>query len=216
MSSSNSLVFHTDIQESINRNMKDTIDIIMYLHPLVYSNSAIIRVSQNYEGEFDVPPSSRSLNGSWTDYCGDLEPPIIEPYNTFVSDCSWFIKQTDLTITEQESYHDQCKAEYRCSFSWKDTPCGHLVYTMRVSDDPFVDDFPEKYKEDVRRFLVMNKVLDGSAHHEDIDFSIERVLVDGVDYDSWADALWRVGKILDRFERRAVIHSDRNSSSKEA
>lgn len=188
---------------------ENTIKVIMYLHPNIYANSEVVLGSVNYDPSdkkyhTDVNPN-RVINGPLSDYGQELEPPISEEYDSFIEDCDWLIHELGFTIISQHRSTDSKKSEYIVVFGIDDTPCGSIIYELRISDHPFDAKFPEEIKDQVVEYLNMNNVMNGQATKAGIDFSIENVLVGSVKNDTWDKAFQRLYLKLKQLRRRIKI-----------
>ena len=165
------------------------IKIVMYLHPDIYEDIERVLANVNYDPRSkkyhtDVNPS-RIINGPLSEYGQQLENPIKDEYENFIKDCVWLIKEVGFTIIKQEQSLDSQKSEYLIIYGIDDTPCGTLIYDLRLSDHPFDATFPEHLKDEVVKYLEMNKILDGTAGKAGIDFTVEKITIGTVEDDTW-------------------------------
>lgn len=191
----------TSILNSIVQD--NIITITMYLHPIIYSDSEIVEeviegtIYTDRKGKYhtDVNPY-REINGPLSEYGEELEPPISDEYNSFVSDCRQLVEAYGFTVIKQYRSEDSKKSEYIIVFGVDNTPYGAVVYDLRISAHPFDATFPEELKDYVLNYLQMNKILDESATKAGINFSIEKVTVGSVKHDTWDRAFNRLDRKL--------------------
>lgn len=191
---------------SYNLTVDDVIYVVMYLRPEIYLNSSLVTASVNYDSKnrryhTDVNPSRR-INGPLSDYGQELEPPIKEEYDRFIDDCIWLVEELGFTIIKRFRSIDSEKSEYVILFGIDDTPCGSIVYDLRISDHPLDATFPEELKDEALKFLKMKKVLDESATKAGINFRVEKVTVGSVANDSWDRAFDRLFNKLKLMKKR--------------
>lgn len=189
------------------------IRVTMYLYPLLFENSKIVLGSVSYnkskrQYHTDVNPY-RVINGPFTEWGNELEPPIKDEYESFLDDCRWLINEVGFTILKQYRSTESKKSEYIVVFGIGDKPCGSIVYELRISDHPLDVSFPEDIKDEVLELLKMNKVLDGSATKAGIDFAVEKVTVGVVINDTWDKAFNRLHTKLKQMKNSI---SKRNNS----
>lgn len=199
---------HSDI------NMLPMISVTMYLHPIIYADSKFIQdtvpvasaVSVDDHGKYhtDINPS-RVINGPLSDYGVELEPPISDEWNSFIEDCKWLIREVGFAEIKSERSESSKKSEYILLYGINDTPCGSIVYDLRISEHPFDATFPDEYKDAALEYLQVNKILDGTATKADIDFQIEKITVGSVKYDTWDRALNRLYNLLRTMKKKVQI-----------
>lgn len=184
---------------------EDTIHIVMYLYPIIYSDIAIYATgSYNPEDRkyhTDVNPA-RIINGPLSGPGEELEPPISEEWESFIGDCIWLVKELGFTVIRTKRSDDSKKSEYIITYGIDKTPCGTIVYDLRISDHPFDATFPEELKDEALEYLKINNVLSGAATKEGIDFQVEKVTVGSVKDDSWDRAFNRVYNKLKLMRRK--------------
>ena len=144
----------------------------------------------------------RRINGPLSDYGQELEPPIKDEYDKFVDDCIWLVKELGFTVIKRFRSTDSEKSEYVILFGIDNTPCGSIVYDLRISDHPLDATFPEELKDEALAFLQMKKVLDESATKAGINFRVEKVTVGSVANDSWDRAFDRLFNKLKLMKKR--------------
>ena len=190
------------------------INVTIYLHPIIYADSEFIQdivpvastVSIDDHGKYhtDTNPS-KVINGPLSDYGVELEPPISDEWNNFVDDCKWLIKEVGFTEIKSERSITSKKSEYVLLYGIDDSPCGSIIYDLRISEHPFDAIFPEEYKDAALEYLKMNKILDGTATKAGIDFQIEKITVGSVKYDTWDRALNRLYNLLRTLKKKVQI-----------
>ena len=188
---------------------ENTIRITMYLYPEIYNDfmkvtSAVTFNKKDNRYHTDVNPT-RIINGPLSKYGEQLENPIKGEYESFKKDCAWLVNELGFTIIHQETSITSEKSEYIIMFGIDDTPCGSLVYDLRISDHPFDATFPEELKTLALEYLQMNKVLDGTATEAGIDFEVEKVTVGSVKDDTWDKAFNRLYKLLKRIRNKIKV-----------
>lgn len=190
---------------------ENVIRITMYLYPEIYSDFGS-RSNINCAGYLgkdkkyhtDVNPAT-IINGPFSEYGQELEPPIKDEFNAFKDDCEWLVKQLGFTVIKRYTSTDSKKSEYIIVFGLDDKPCGKIVYDLRISDHPFDADFPEDLQDEVLEYLKMNKVLDGTATKAGIEFQVEKITVGKVRNDTWDKAFYRLSLLLKRMRRHIQI-----------
>lgn len=184
------------LRSTTNLDTLPTIHVTMYLEPIFYETSEILStVSFNEEtGKFETDTNpSRIINGPFTSKGEELGSPIKEEWEHFIDDCAYMTKYAGFQIISMYLSPDSKKSEYFIIFGLDDKPYGKLVYDLRVSDHPLEDlHFPDEVKDDVLKYLKVNKILDGTATSKGIDFKVENVLVGNVKEDTWNRALNRL------------------------
>lgn len=191
-----------------NTQTNNNIVITMYLHPDIYDDIRHIIANVEYNARdkkyhTDVNPS-RLINGPLSEYGQQLENPIKDEYESFIKDCEWLVKELGFTIIKQERSLDSKKSEYLIIFGIDNTPCGTLIYDLRLSDHPFDATFPEELKDEALKYLQMNNILDGTAAKAGIDFTVEKITVGTVENDTWDRAMNRLYLKLKNM-RRSII-----------
>lgn len=187
---------------------ENTIHIVMYLHPVIYTNSTVVtgtvnKVSRTYHT--DINPD-RVINGPLSKYGEELEPPIREEYNSFIEDCIWLIKEYGFTILKRMTSTSSGKSVYTVVYGIGETPCGSIVYELRISDHPLDGvTIPTEVKNEIVGLLKMQNVLNGSATAAGIDFRIEKVTVGSVINDTWDRAFQRLNNKLKQMKKKIQI-----------
>lgn len=184
---------------------QNTIHITMYLRPEIYTSSQFIRGSIYWDKakhKYYSDNTSRRINGPLSDYGQELEPPIQEEYDHFIEDCVELIEEFGFVIIDRHRSTDSKKSEYILLFGMESTPCGSIVYELRISDHPLDVTFPEEFKQEALEYLKMNKVLDGSASKAGINFRVEKILIGQVTDDTWDRALDRLFNRLKQMKKR--------------
>ena len=193
---------------------ENVINVTMYLYPEIYSDfkdvintvtidvveaaASFDEVKKRYHT--DVNPA-RIINGPLSDYGQDLENPIKGEYEEFKRDCLWLVKELGFTVIKQQTSTSSKKSEYIILFGIDDTPCGTLVYDLRISDHPFDAKFPEELKDAALEYLKMNNVLKGNATKAGIDFVVEKITVGTSRSDTWDKAYNRLYILLKRMKK---------------
>lgn len=196
-------------------SFEDTIYITMYLYPLIYSDTSIY-ASVSYDGKnrkyhTDTNPS-RIINGPLSGPGEELEPPISEEWEGFMEDCKWLVNELGFSIIHTSRSDDSKKSEYIITYGIDETPCGTIVYDLRLSDHPFDATFPDELKEFALEHLKMNEILDGTATKEGIDLQVEKVTIGSVEHDSWDRAFNRLYIKLQGMRRKIRIRlNERNT-----
>lgn len=205
--------------KSSNIQQQDnTIHVTMYLYPMIYSyfeeivenaspeeiTSAVSFNELDRRYHTDINPS-RIINGPLSSYGEELENPIKYEYDGFKEDCVWLIKEVGFTIIDRHTSTSSEKSEYVVVFGIDDTPCGSLVYDIRISDHPFDAKFPEELKDKALEYLKMENILDGTASKVGIDFSVEKVTVGSVKDDTWDRAFNRLYDLLKRLRNKVQL-----------
>lgn len=195
----------------------NTIHIVMYLRPIIYSDLAPIAAATHYDSKdrryhTDINPA-RVINGPLSGPGEELEPPISEEWDNFVEDCIWLVKELGFTIISKNRSDDSKKSEYVIVYGIDNTPCGTIVYDLRISDHPFDATFPEELKSIALEQLKMDKVIDGSATAAGIDFQVEKVTVGSVRNDSWDKAFNRIYLKLKEMRRKVRTRLNERDSN---
>jgi len=193
-------------QHPLDIEDKNIIRVVMYLRPEIYANSEVITGSVNHDKikrryHTDINPYRR-INGPLSDYGQELEPPIKEEYEGFIEDCIWLIEEFGFTILKRSTSTDSKKSEYIIVFGLGDTPCGTMIYELRISDHPLDAKFPEELKDEVLELLKMNNVLDGSASKAGINFRVEKITVGSIKDDTWDRSLDRLFNKLKHMKKK--------------
>lgn len=196
----------------------NVIHIIMYLHPIIYDNAPVLSSVQFDEKTrrytTDTNPARR-ITGPLSDKGESLEPPIQEEWDHFVDDCRFLIKELGFTIISESTSETSKKSEYFIVFGLNGTPCGTIVYDLRISDHPLDAKFPEDAKDRAFEYLKMENVLDGTASKAGIDFQVEKVTVGIVSEDSWNSAFNRLYEKLKRMRDKIRKRLNSRSSNDE-
>ena len=121
----------------------------------------------------------------------------------------WLIREVGFTVIKQTRSEDSEKSEYVIIYGIDDTPCGTLVYDLRISDHPFDAQFPEELKDEVVQYLNIHKILDDTAAKAGIDFQVEKVTVGSVINDTWDRAFNRLYKKLKEIRRKIRVRLNR-------
>lgn len=194
-----------------------TITITMYLYPTIYDDLEEVIANVKYDPRqdkyiTDINPA-RTINGPLSDYKQELENPIKDEYESFIRDCKWVVQDAGFTIITTERSIDSKKSEYLLVYGVGKTPCGRLIYDLRLSDHPFDAKFPEHLKDTALEYLKINSIIDGTAEKAGIDFAIEKVTVGTVRDDTWQRAINRLYRKLKQM-RDAIqhrLHREENS-----
>jgi len=193
----------------------DVINITMYLYPEIYSDfeyiaSAVSYDSKSHRYHTDVNPL-RVINGPLSEYGQELESPIKEEYESFIQDCIWLVEESGFTIIDQHKSEESKKSRYILVYGIDDSPCGTIVYDLRLSDHPFDANFPEEWKDAALEYLQVNKILDGTATKAGIDFQIEKITVGAHRFDTWDKAFNRLYLLLKRMRNKVQIRLRKNN-----
>ena len=192
-----------------------TIHIVMYLHTIIYNDIAIYAAAgydpKDKRYRTDINPA-RVINGPLSGPGEELEPPISEEWEGFIEDCKWLVKELGFTIIHSNRSDDSEKSEYVITYGIDTTPCGTIVYDLRLSDHPFDATFPEELKDEALKYLTINKILDGTATKEGIDFQVEKVTVGSVRNDTWDRAFNRLYLKLKEMRRKIKTRLNERSN----
>ena len=139
---------------------ENTIHIVMYLYPIIYSDISIYATAgyspDDKRYHTDINPA-RIINGPLSGPGEELEPPISEEWDGFIEDCKWLVKELGFTIIHSNRSDDSEKSEYVITYGVDKTPCGTIVYDLRLSDHPFDATFPDELKETAKSSHKRNK-----------------------------------------------------------
>ena len=171
-------------------NKENHIQVTVYLHPLLYVDSevfdsALTDVNQNI---FINPP----LPGLGE----ELENPIKDEWRRFIKDCVYVTKEAGFNITNNEYDSESNKSEAVITYGIGNKPHGTIICNLRISDHPFDAAFPEEYKAKVQEYLKESSILDGSARDAGIDFQVEKVIVGGIETDSWLNGFDKLYSLM--------------------
>ena len=171
-------------------NIENRIQVTLYLHPLLYVDSevfdsALTDVNQNI---FINPP----LPGLGE----ELENPIKEEWERFIKDCIFVTKEAGFNIIKNEYDSESNKSEAVITYGIGNKPSGKIICNLRISEQPFDAAFPEEYKAKVQEYLKESSILDGAARNAGIDFQVEKVIVDGIETDSWLNGLNKLYSLM--------------------
>lgn len=170
---------------------KSQIQVTMYLHPIIYVCSEVLG-----SDTADVSPDNMYINFPLPGNGEELEPPIKDEWGSFIWDCKFVIKEAGFTIIKSEPSDEFDRSECKITYGREDKPGGTIVCNLRISEHPFDAVFPEAYKEKVQEYFKENKILDGTATEAGIDFQVEKVIVDGVETDSWCNAISQLYELM--------------------
>lgn len=184
---------------------ENTIHVVMYLYPIIYTDISVYATAgynpKDKKYHTDINPA-RVINGPLSGPGEELEPPISTEWDGFIDDCKWLVKELGFTIIHTNRSDESDKSEYIITYGIDKTPCGTIVYDLRLSDHPFDATFPEELKDKALEFLTINKILDGTATKEGIDFQVEKVTVGAVRNDTWDRAFNRLYLKLKEMRRK--------------
>ena len=175
--------------------MNNTIHITVYLHPLLYHNSEVFGGYAFDEKKLKCDPNSISTFKGFVNAPLDCEGeqlgnPVADEWEHYIKDLTWYIKFFGFRISTCERKDDPEKSECMIVFGSKDDDYSEtIVCDLKMSENPFDEDFPEIFKDKVLEYLTIDKVLDGTAKEAGIDFQIERTTVQ---FESWHDAIGSV------------------------
>ena len=196
-------------------NTDKIIRITMYLKPIFYEDSSIFSTvtfdEKTKRYSTDINPS-RILNGPLSGPGEELQSPIREEWESFIKDCKFLVEEVGFTIISTHTSEDSKKSEYIITYGIGNTPCGTLVYDLRISEHPFDANFPDSAKAEALEYLKMNNVLDETAAKAGIDFQVESVIVGGVKNDTWNRAFTRLYNILKRMNKKVKKYIISNES----
>lgn len=191
----------------INSNV---IEVTMYLSPIVAESSKILSSvsfdQSKHKYHTDVNPEYKTSK-PLSDYGEELEPPLADEFNRFKEDCVFLIKELGFCIISQYTSTDSNKSEYIITYGLADDPCGTLVFDIRISDHAIDAVFPEDVKDQAVEYLKMNKVIDGSATKQGIDFCVEQVIIGSVTEDTWDRAFNRLFDRLKRMKNKIRVRN---------
>ena len=172
--------------------MSNAIHITVYLHPLLYSDSEVFGGYIFEEEKLKVDPNSISTFKGYVNAPLDcegelLENPISEAWEHYIKDLKWYIETFNFRIIACKRNDDSDKSEYVIVFGTEEADYTEtVVCDLKLSDNPFDEDFPDIFKNKVLNYLTIDKILDGTARKAGIDFQVERTTVQ---FDSCYDAL---------------------------
>ena len=171
-------------------NKENRIQVTVYLHPLLYVDSevfdsALTDVNQNI---FINPP----LPGLGE----ELENPIKDEWERFIRDCVFVTKEAEFTIINNEYDSESNKSEAVITYGIGNKPHGTIICNLRISEHPFDTTFPKAYKEKVQEYLKESSILNGTARKAGIDFQVEKVIVDGIETDSWLNGFNKLYSLM--------------------
>lgn len=172
--------------------MRDTIHITVYLHPLLYHNSEVFGGYVFDEKYLKSDPGSISTYKGFVNTPLDCDGeqwgnPVSEEWEHFIRDLKWPIENFIFRIISCERKDDPAKSEYVIVLGHKEIDYTEtIVCDLKMSENPFDEDFPEIFKDKVLEYLTIDKVLDGTAREAGIDFQVERTVVQ---FDSCHDVL---------------------------
>lgn len=188
---------------------ENTIRVVMFWEPIFYEDSEIFAATsfdpKKHRYHTDVNPS-RIINKCLSEDGEELEQPLKGEWESFIKDCKWLVETVGFTIIKSYRSEVSKKSEYVIVFGINDTPCGKVIYDLRISDHTIDDlSFPQEVKDMVMEYLKVNKVLDGSATEAGIDFKISQVLVGGVKNDTWDRAFNRLHNVLRKMKSSVQV-----------
>lgn len=160
-------------------SIEKRVEVTIYLYPILYEGTKII-------------------NGYLPEFGEELEPPIIEFWESVIGDCKFVTRAAGFTVKSKNN-NELMKPEVVLSFCKDHVAYGTMTVKLRVSDNPFDATFPESYKEKVLEYLNENSILDGTATKADIDFQVEKVVVAGVTLPFWSDAMLQLYNVMISF-----------------
>lgn len=171
-------------------NKENRIQVTVQLHPLLYVDSevfdsALTDVNQNI---FINPP----LPGLGE----ELENPIKDEWERFIKDCIYVTKEAGFNIIKNEYDSESNKSEAVITYGIGNNPDGKIICNLRISEHPFDAIFPEEYKAKVQEYLKESSILDGTARKAGIDFQVEKVIVDGIETDSWLNGFNKLYSLM--------------------
>ena len=152
------------------------LQVTIYLYPILYEDTKII-------------------NGYLRDFGEELEPPIIEFWESVIRDCKFVTQAAGFTV-KRTNNNELMKPEVVLSFCKDPVVHGTMTVKLRVSDNPFDATFPESYKEKVLGYLNENSILDGTATKAGMDFQVEKVIAAGETLHFWSDAMYHLYNVM--------------------
>lgn len=172
--------------------MSNAIHITVYLHPLLYSDSEVFGGYIFEEEKLKAGSNSISTFKGYVNAPLDcegelLENPISEAWEHYIKDLKWYIETFNFRIISCKRNDDSDISEYVIVFGTEEADYTEtVVCDLKLSDNPFDEDFPDIFKNKVLNYLTIDKILDGTARNGGIDFQVERTTVQ---FDSCYDAL---------------------------
>lgn len=163
---------------------RNRIQVTMFLHPIIYINSEVLGSDTT-----DVSPKNMYKNFPLPGDGEELEPPIKDEWGSFIRDCKFIIKEAGFTIKKSEPSNEFDESECIITYGKENKLGGTIACNLRISEHPFDAAFPEAYKVKVKEYFKGKNILDGTARKAGIDFQVEKVIVDGVETDSWCNAI---------------------------
>ena len=152
------------------------LQVTIYLYPILYEDTKII-------------------NGYLPNFGEELEPPIIEFWESVIRDCKFVTQAAGFTVKSTNN-NELMKPEVVLSYCKDHVVYGTMTVKLRVSDNPFNATFPEEYKEKVLEYLNENSILDGTATKAGIDFQVEKVVAAGTTLAFWSDAMLHLYNVM--------------------
>ena len=168
--------------EEVNRmptqagSTEKRLQVTIYLYPILYEGTKII-------------------NGYLPEFGEELEPPIIEFWESVIRDCKFVTQAAGFTV-KRTNNNELMKPEVVLSFCKDPVVHGTMTVKLRVSDNPFDATFLEACKEIVLKYLNENSILDGIATKAGIDFQVEKVVTAGMTLAFWSDAMFHLYNVM--------------------
>jgi len=195
--------------------MNNALHITVYLHPLLYSDSELFGGYDFTEDKLRADPNSISTFKGYVNAPLDcegesFENPISEAWEHYIKELKWYIEQFKFRILSSER-KDECeKSEYMISFGTDEADyIETIVCDLKMSDNPFEDDFPEIFKDKVLSYLTIDKILDGTARKAGIDFQVERTTVQFDScYDALSGVIFKLVNLRDNWFNRKVTNAE--------
>ena len=172
--------------------MKHLIPVTLYLRPIFYEDSEIVGpyIPDNKSCNNDNP--SGIIGGPLSGVGEELENPIGDEIQYFVEDCIWLVKEVGFVILSHDRREDTEKAEHIIVFGFKEEPLGSILFNLKVSTQPFPDEFPKEAKDTAMECLKIGRILDGTARTAGIDFQVEKVIVGSSEEECWSEAIMKL------------------------
>lgn len=154
----------------------------------------------------DVNPK-RVIEGPLSDENVPLVGDLANEWNLYIADCRDLIETVGFIVLDQDPIPQSPKSHYFIVYGMKDQPFGLLVFDLRISDHSNSDlEFPVSSMQDAYAKLKKFGVIDNAVTMDDIEFSVENVLVGSVKHDTWDRVFNRLYNYLQKMKRSVITH----------